>query len=45
LRLAQLREERGAEREATSALATRAVRFGGGDEARAFLDRVASSDN
>lgn len=43
LRLAQLREQRGAEREATSALATQAVRFGGGDEARAFLDQVASS--
>lgn len=43
LRLAQLREERGAERETTKALARRAVRFGGGDEARAFLDRVAGS--
>jgi tetratricopeptide (TPR) repeat protein len=43
LRLAQLRVQRGAEAERTLALAQRAVRFGGGPEAKALLVRVSGS--
>jgi len=44
LLLARLREERGAERATTRALAARAVRFGGGEEASRFLERLGDSN-
>jgi tetratricopeptide (TPR) repeat protein len=41
LRLAELRQARGADAERTRALARRAARFGGGPEAAALLERLA----
>jgi tetratricopeptide (TPR) repeat protein len=45
LRLAELRAKRGAEPERTLALARRAVRFGGGPDAKALLVRVSGSES